>query len=195
MKKTYRITALALALLISLSVFAVSAFAADSESVTFSAKVIIDGPKPAPAEEYSIVLEPSDSSNPMPSGSKDGIYKLAIKGEGEADFPEIEFPALGVYQYKLYQLAGKTAGASYDRTVYTATVYVLNSETEEDKFELTVTLQPEGSEIKTDEIVFKNVYKDDPKTGDNSSTALYAALASVALMAIVLLLFRKKKQA
>ena len=156
MKNICRITALALVMLICLSVFAVSAFAAEPQSIVLSARVTASGTYPLPVEEYTVVLEPTDSSNPMPEGSKDGVYKLVLYGAGKKSFPAITFDTLGVYQYKIYQKMESAPYADYDDTVYTATVYVLNSETQDDAITVTVVLNRKGSDEKPDEVVFKN---------------------------------------
>lgn len=195
MKRLYRITALALVMLICLSAFAVSAFAAEPQNLTLSAKVTITGPKPSPAEKYTVVLERLDSNNPMPAGSKDGKYNLTITGAGKEDFPAIEFTTVGIYQYKIYQIPGKAPNASYDRRVYVATVYVLNSETDDDSMTITVVLNEEKSKDKSDEVVFVNKYTYNPKTGDDSNIVLYASLCglfAIALGAALVVLNKKK---
>ena len=195
MKKLYRITALALVMLICLSAFAVSAFAAEPLNLTLSAKVTITGPKPSPAEKYTVVLEPLDSGNPMPAGSKDGKYNLTITGAGKEDFPAIEFTTVGIYQYKIYQIPGKAPNASYDRTVYTATVYVLNSEKDDDSMTITVVLNDDKSKDKSDEVVFVNKYTYNPQTGDSNNVAPYILLCglSAVTMGAALVLLNKKK--
>ncbi|MBQ0037234.1 MAG: hypothetical protein KBS74_01030 [Clostridiales bacterium] len=197
MKRLYRITALALVMLLCLSAFAVNAFAAEPQSTVFSAKVTIGGPKPIPAEKYTVMLEPLDSSNPMPAGSEDGAYKLTITGAGKEDFPAIEFTTVGIYQYKIYQMVGKSANETYDHTVYTATVYVLDSETEEDALTVTVVLNSEGSDGKQDGISFKNVYynPNQPKTGDETHLLLWMSLMIISGAAGAgVLFFERKKQ-
>lgn len=197
MKKLYRITALALVMLICLSVFAVNAFAAEPQNLMLSAKVAVTGKKPSPAEKYTVVLETLDSNNPMPAGSKDGKYNLTITGAGKEDFPAIQFPTAGIYQYKIYQLAGKATNAKYDNTVYTAVVYVLNSEKEEDSLTIFVMLKNNATGEKLGEVFFKNEYYDPniPKTGDSGNLALYATLGLASAVALIFVaVFGKKRK-
>ena len=195
MKRLYRITALALVMLICLSVSAVSTFAAEPQSTVLSARVMVLGYKPTTAEKYTVVLEPLDSGNPMPAGSKDGKYNLTITGAGKEDFPAIEFTTVGIYQYKIYQIPGKAPNASYDHTVYTATVYVLNSEKDDDSMTITVVLNDDKSKDKSDEVVFVNKYTYNPQTGDSNNVAPYILLCglSAVTMGAALVLLNKKK--
>ena len=87
--------------------------------------------------------------------------------------------------------------ANYDSTVYSVTVYVLNSEKAEDVMTITVVLKNETTGEKVNEVVFKNTYHDpyNPKTGDSSNIALYAALCGLSAVAVVtvVLVGRKRK--
>ncbi len=100
------LVALALSLCIVLSMF-VAAFAATSDDVFVQTIKVTQELKNKPARDsYTYELTPVKAENPMPEGTKDGVYSLVIKGAtNDKDAPTftIEFDASkpGDYQYRL----------------------------------------------------------------------------------------------
>ena len=105
--KTFKgLMALTLSLCIVLSVL-VAAFAADSGDVfTQTIKVTQELKDDPSRESYTYELTPVKAENPMPEGTKDGVYTLVIKGattDKDAPTFTIDFDATkaGDYQYRL----------------------------------------------------------------------------------------------
>ena len=179
----------------------VPAFAAENPGVSIPVKITLSGTKPNPAENYTIKLEADDTSYPMPEGAKNGVYTMTITGAATKNLPTITYGQVGIYTYKISQVAGSNKKCTYDKSVYTLTVYITNAE-DGGGLEATaaVRLLKDGEEAadKTD-VVFKNVYPTvkpvTPKTGDDSPPLLYAGMVAVGLGVIVaLFVTRKPKQ-
>ena len=113
-------------------------------------------------------LTPLEAGNPMPEGSTADGYTFTIAGTDSIEICLAGKPGQGVYQYKLSQVveAGKK-GYTYDRRVYTITVYVSSSNN--------VDIVAENEDLtKAATIVFKNSYKkpgggDDNDQGENNN--------------------------
>lgn len=66
---------------------------------------------------------------PMPNSSRNGIYVFTINGSNDKTVIPFTYTRVGVYQYKLLQTTKDAENYIYDRTGYTITVYIKNSET------------------------------------------------------------------
>lgn len=148
-----------------LMVFSSAGFAeAAKAELPVPVRVILSGYPPADDEDYRIILEADNPNNPMPIGSIDGKYTMIITGEGSSKLPNIDFKSkgIGIYEYKIFQLAGTNRLASYDDAVYNLIVYVTN-EKNGTGFETTAylyLLDGNGSEVegKREEVIFENDY-------------------------------------
>ena len=185
--------------------------AEEMPAIKLKAKITQEGTLPNPAQEYVIKLKAEDISNPMPEGSENGIYTLKITGADSKEFPEIRFLKVGIYKYSIYQEEGKHNRCTYDKSVYSVTVYVTNSENG-DGLETTTVLYKDHEANKLDEALFHNKYtvikKEEPEevvppvaqeptisggisTADNSEVGMYLALL-VGSFGIFAVLSRKK---
>jgi len=109
-------------------------------------------------ETYNITLKADDSSYPMPAGSSNGTYTLKALGNQQTDFPEIIYDTLGVYTYTIHQQAGSNEFATYDDTLYTLTVSVIN-DTKSGGIKAVPAIHKYGdSKDKKYDIVFNNDY-------------------------------------
>lgn len=135
---------------------------------------------------------------------KDAAGKLIqnVKNDdGHIEFDTMSFNAAGTYTYFLTEKAGNKEGATYDDAVYQITVTV----TKEDKaYQAVVTYEKDG-EAYTAVPRFHNwspgvsvdpnpPEPDNPKTGDDSNIMLYAILAGVSLLVLILLFLTKRKK-
>lgn len=174
------------------------AYAAELPGVSVPVTISLSGTLPYPAEDFTVVLKADDTAYPMPEGAVDGAYSLTITGEDSENFPAITYDRVGVYTYTLYQVAGTNPKCTYDDTVYSLTVTISNRE-DYSGLEATAVLYPDSDEDKLPGAAFANQYQvdppsDTPKTGDESSPALYAALIVVSMgMIVALFLTRKSK--
>lgn len=194
-----------------------TAFAAEAApSVTIPVEIVLSGTLPDTAEDFTVKLEAKDATNPMPEGSKDGVYIMTVTGAGTKNFPSITYPGVGIYEYSIYQVKGSHADVTYDDTVYQLTVYVTNAE-DGSGLEISAVLYPDEVSTKDSSAAFTNIYptvtptpeptpdpapdpspapsatSGSPKTGDNSNTNLYAAFAGVSAAVIVLLVAARKR--
>lgn len=174
--------------------------AAEVKGASVNVKIELAGTLPEKSEDFTIQLTADDSSVPMPEGSKDNVYSMTITGEGEKAFPSITYTKLGIYEYTIKQVKGANKDCTYDDSVYSLTVYVTNSETEEGAFEISYALYEDGGTEKLDEVIFKNEYKtvvpevpDTPKTGDESAFMSNVIIMSGSLILIVFLAFVSHK--
>lgn len=159
MKKMWN-AMLALVMTVLCSVMMVqTCFAAELPAVTIPAQITLSGTLPEPAEDYVIKMEADHKEDtPMPVGAQNGIYSLTINGEGSGEFPVITFERVGVYTYKIWQEAGTNSKCTYDNTVYTMTVYVVNAENGSG-LEATAVLYPDMESNKQSGATFKNEYE------------------------------------
>lgn len=165
--------------------------AAEVKGASVNVKTVLSGTLPEKAEEFTMQLTADDSSVPMPEGSKDNVYSMTIAGAGEKAFPAVVYDKLGIYHYTIKQLKGTNKDCTYDESVYSLTVYVTNSETEEGKFDISYTLYKNDGKEKLDEVIFKNVYKTVvptvPKTGDESDLLSNMIIMAGSAMLVVFL--------
>lgn len=139
-----------------------------------------------------IVLEPEEADTPMPEQTELQIGKGEKKSFGPIRYEEPED-----YHYKIYQKSGNAADITYDMAVYDVTVRVTS--TESGKLEAVVWCEKEGTEGKSDEIIFTNsvreqtpvitpvapvektiIYRNHPvKTGDAAPVAVLTALSGI----------------
>jgi len=70
---------------------------------------------------FTFKLEAENKSNPMPSGSADGVKLMTIVGPGEEDFGTWSYTETGVYAYTISEVNNGQTGYNYDTTVYTIT--------------------------------------------------------------------------
>lgn len=189
-----------------------TAFAAEETneltSIAIPVGVELSGGLPEKPEEFILQLIADDNLNPMPEGSKDGIYSLTIKGAAIDNFPKIVFDKVGIYSYQIKQIKGNNDLCTYDDTVYELTIYVTNAESGSG---LTVSaiLYPEVSEEKLASAVFSNSYVEQtvttttkteitttetksklaPNTGENVTGIILVVI----LLAIVIVLITIRK--
>lgn len=110
-----------------------------------------------PEETYSIVLTANSSSDPMPSGSVDGVSVMEMHGAGEAGF-SITYGHPGIYRYQVTQRPGTDKNCQYGDDVYDVTVYVTNGLTDASRLDVSVKAERLGGAEGKSVIDFTNVY-------------------------------------
>lgn len=136
-----------------------------------------------------IVLEPEKAGIPVPDQTDLRIGKDETQSFGPIRYEEPED-----YHYKVYQKSGNVEDVTYDTAVYDVTVRVTGTEAGE--LEAVVWCEKEGTEGKSNEIIFTNllkeqapevipsgkttVYRTNPvKTGDVAPIAVLAAMSGI----------------
>lgn len=137
----------------------------------------------------TIVLEPEKTDTPVPEQTE-----LQIGKDEKQSFGPIRYEEPEDYHYKVYQTPGNATDITYDAAVYDVTVRVTSTEAGE--LEAVVWCEKEGTEGKSDEMVFANsvkkqipevvpsgktaVYRTNPvKTGDAAPIAVLAAMSGI----------------
>lgn len=180
-------------------------------------EVRLEGSVPSPAEEYQIILKPGKASCPMPAGTVEGKYTLAVKGSGKGIFPAITWTKPGEYIYTVSQTKGSNIFCTYDGTEYTVKVYITN-QPDGKGMQSEIVLSVPGMDGKPDAVVFLNKYSapapepdpvpsDDPehpspepsnpnrgKTGDSAMLWQYVVLGVISLSVIVALMIARRRQ-
>lgn len=164
-KRVQSVFAALLVVVFGMLAYGPKVLAAQVPEVEVPVKITLSGTLPGTPEQFTIRLEAEDAANPMPEGSEDGIYSMEIKGADEKSFPVITYTRVGIYNYEIYQEAGKNGDCTYDRAAYRMTVYVTNAE--EGGLESTTVLYKDNQGDKLDKAAFHNVYKtvSDPEEG------------------------------
>lgn len=157
-----------LVLVMSISILAVPAAAATSDTpqVTIPVSIKLNGTLPENPDGFTIRVEAEDASCPLPEGGADGIYETTIKcekGDSEAKKNLVfNFDKLGVYSYIITQIGCENTDCYHDKvSSYTLTISVVNAkDPSQGKFDYYVALRPEGAPVddKLAEIIFTNKY-------------------------------------
>lgn len=149
-------------------------------------------------------LTAMELDNPMPEGSNNGRYIFTLEDEISLDF---SYSQVGVYRYQLRQTATDDKQYTYDKTVYTISVYVKN--TGSGQLISQVIVENEHG-AKCEKLLFQNTFigkknstGDDPSkqdtsaedststrttppdTGDDTNIVAYLALLLISFLAIV----------
>jgi len=96
---------------------------------------------------YTLELVPQSADCPMPEESRNGVYRMAVKG-GSTGTIRLNCERLGSYDYSLRQIPGKEQNCSYDDRVLMLRIQVAEGSVS------TEAMDPEGSPM-TD-LLFRN---------------------------------------
>ena len=83
-------------------------------------KKTVQGNPPA-SSTFSFKLVASNSLNPMPDGSENGVKIITIIGSGEVEFGTWSYKNPGTYKYTVSEINTNVPGYTYDETIYTIT--------------------------------------------------------------------------
>lgn len=132
------------------------------------------GTIPGGGDVFYYKLTPQQEDNPMPEGSKDGVYSFSMKDTQEGTLQEISYDKIGDYEYRIEQtITEEKQGYGYDRKVYTILVSIRNRE--ESGLYADLILKNEAGE-KVDAASFANTYtgkKITGSTGTNGTSPNY----------------------
>lgn len=191
-------------LLLNLMLFSVSTVYASEKNVEFSLPVTQTFKLPEslsvkPDMRCTYQLEAA-SDAPMPEGSTNRIYNFSMDGKDMQTGISFRYAHDGVYNYQLSQTTEDAEHYVYDRTIYTITVYIKN--TESGKLTSEVIVQ-NGTGKKCGEILFQNAYEEEnssvppstehPKTGDDTDITTWIVLSISSLLLAILIFCKFKK--
>lgn len=166
-------------------------------SVDIGQKIKYEGKENTKAEySNSYTFTAMDSSNNMPEGSDNGVYRFYITGNGIYRIDNLTFTKPGIYSYKVKRDIKDETGNAYDLEEYQVNIYVKN-QIEDGLFsEITVL---NSNNIKVDGIEYCISYpnreatnKVSVKTGDYNKMQIKLVLFIewIAFLLILLLLKR-----
>ncbi len=107
--------------------------------------------------EFFYELLPVEAENPMPSGSIGNVYPFKIDKTASKYIGPITFTKTGVYHYQIKGVFSSTArsGYTYDKQVYSVTVYVRHSAQQNLVADIMI---QKTSGVKTEGIKFNHAY-------------------------------------
>ena len=155
MKTMLKILSVLAVLVLTAALAPMAAQAESPVTAVIKTSVTVTGTQPSAPETYKIRLTPEGMDFPMPGGLTGGTADLSITGPGSGTFPAISFARIGIYTYKIRMVAGTSAKATYDTTVYDLKITVYR---EGDALALSVALREEGTEKKLDRCSFTVEY-------------------------------------
>ena len=133
------------------------------------------------------------AENPMPVGSDGQIKRVSLRPGEEYEFGEMIFTVAGTYEYVITEVNDHLEGYTYDETVYTVTYIV-----EQDGNDLKATrlFRKNGQDVSIATFEFNNTYTAPipPDTGDSVNVAFWMSLMVSSLMAMIVVLFPKKRR-
>lgn len=202
-KKTRFHKLLLLPLLIAVLLFPTQALAAYSCTVQLpvEVKTITMSDEEIPTGEvYTVQLVAQDDA-PLPAETR-----LTVTDNGTIKFGPITYTKPGDYYYAVFQEMGDTEFYTYDQTVYTITVRVVNSE--DGGLTSEIWAVRDNEEQKLENITFTNVYTPEelpeeegstssaapmkktttPKTGDSANLTLWTCLLAASALGIITVL-------
>lgn len=150
---------------------------------------VVNG-NPSKQETFTFQMKALTDGAPMPEGSKDGVKSVDITGSGSYEFGEMYYEKPGQWKYEITEVKGSAEGYTYDSTVYTLIVSV-KEVADGTQYKLEKTEEIVGGNGK---IVFTNEYKEPAvKTGDTTIVTPYIVIGISALILLLMLLLRGKK--
>lgn len=97
--------------------------AAEGGVIEIPVSVMAEGSAPDWNTVYTLELTAEGENCPMPAGSRNGIYRMAVKG-GSTGTLRLNCHKPGVYDYTLRQIPGKDPDCSYDDRTFRLRLFV-----------------------------------------------------------------------
>lgn len=196
---TKKIPVVLLLVVLCLTAFPISVFAAENVELKIPVSVELSGETPSPEETYTFVLQAVDSAL-MPEKTT-----VKVNGAGTAEFPAINYSTPGIFCYMVTQEAGSHERGHYDETVYYVRVTV--TRTSSGGLETVAAAHTDAQMISEKcDITFKNTYdavkkpakvenlKNQPKTGDDANQGVRWLFMAGSCLGVVLLICRKSRK-
>ena len=137
------------------SAVAKAAEAQKDPMIDIPVEITAEGGRPSTPETYVVRLTAVTDDAPMPDGASGDTAELSIQGPGEGAF-SFTYRRTGVYQYKIFQVAGSSSICEYDATVYDLYVYVTRNA--ENGLEINAYMKNGTEEGKPEKAAFHNLY-------------------------------------
>ena len=161
----------------------------------------VKGDKPKKSENFEFTLEAvSTTANvsemPMPEDSDGDIKTIKVKAGEEKEFGDIIFRIPGVYIYEISEADTGKKGYKYDPAVYRLE-YTISPPGPDDGNNVVMDLKvfKNGKKVKLTKYTFVNEYKGSrkPDTGDTTNMIVPAAIFAAAVIALIAMLIKRRK--
>ena len=155
------------------------------------AEVTVTGEAVPSGVDSKLVFVSGQEGNPMPE-----LAEIEVKDHQTVNFGPITYTEPGDYTYRIYQEKGSVHEVSYDESVYSVTVRVVNDEKDGLRAEIWAVRDEDRN--KTDKIRFTNHYEAPPKpepeaqkTGDSMQPVFWGGIMLLSLLVMAGLRRRK----
>jgi pilin isopeptide linkage protein/uncharacterized repeat protein (TIGR01451 family) len=164
---------------------------------------VVSGDTPQSDSTFAFVMTNKGQSGvPLPQGASDGSAAVSRQGAGNVDFGPILYHVPGTYIYEITEAAGNEEGYTYDSTMYTMVVTVIDSGNGNLSAAYAIEYAADSSIVSGNTATFVNQYKAPttaaiPKAGDDLlrwAYILIAATVMAGLVAVVLLYYRRRSK-
>ena len=131
--------------------------------------------KTTPSDPAEAVLKVKKAITDLTNSKKDGNFTFQLQDKdgakvqekvvttenltGETSFNGISFDEAGTYEYKIVEIAGNTAGFTYDDSVYNVKIVVKDDTTKAKLYVESIEITKDGAAV--DEAAFTNTYEAD----------------------------------
>ena len=131
--------------------------------------------KTTPSDPAEAVLKVKKTITDLTNSKKDGNFTFQLQDKdgnkvqekvvttenltGETPFNGISFDEAGTYEYKIVEIAGNTAGFTYDDSVYNVKIVVKDDTTKAKLYVESIEITKDGAAV--DEAAFTNIYEAD----------------------------------
>lgn len=146
----------------------------------------------AVAEIFIFRFAADSTAAPMPNGSTGGVKDFSRVGPGQAEAGIVTFTEPGTYRYTISEVNGGLAHCTYDKTVYTMMVNVIEENGRLQQS--TQYFKADGTAVPV--MNFTNTFEGyliSPWTGDTANPIFWSGLLAVMSMAAIAIAIWKKK--
>lgn len=188
MKKRY----FAFIIVVLSALFSCNIYGVETESIPLTLEILNNSNQSNINDRFYFEMVPEDENNPMPEGTENGVYSLTLTNEGNSQIPSMEFNEVGDYVYHIYQVENNNKLYSYDNTIYTLVVSVINDENM-DELEVYSIITKEDNNEKYNEFYFTNTYIQEPTVDVNTSDIDVKMLCILSIFSLIALNISIKK--
>ncbi len=188
MKKRY----FAFIIVVLSALFSCNIYGVETESIPLTLEILNNSNQSNINDRFYFEMVPEDENNPMPEDTENGIYLLTLSNEGNSQIPSMKFNEVGDYVYHIYQVENNNKLYSYDNTIYTLIVSVINDENM-DELEAYSIITKEDNNEKYNEFYFTNTYIQEPTVDVNTSDIDVKMLCILSIFSLIALNISIKK--
>ena len=160
-----------------------------------------DGSAISNTEKFTYELTPLENANPMPLGTTNGKYEIAIIGNQTVEIGELIYTHAGIYNYQLKLVKSSSSDYKCDVSSYTVVVCVRNEVNGQLGKPDVIIKNNNGQKSKILEYNYVSALAKPgdpsggtPQTGNRSRMEIWIMLFTSSTMLIILLLAKRRKE-